>query len=158
METQTKSVENHSAKERKDVQLQKLHVTAVIRWARVCRSGRSVNEVTETHTGEQTSYFLGSVCNAKGTSEWTVILQVDSVPVEFKIDTGADVNVINEDTFHSLPQENILQPASLPLDSPGGELLCLGCFNVTVGYKGKDDRSKMYVVRGHKVNSPYLLK
>lgn len=83
-------------------------------WARVCPSGRSVNEVEETDTGEQTSYFLSSVSNATDTIEWTVILQVDSVPVEFKIDTGADVNVINEDTFHSLSQENVLSSSGQP--------------------------------------------
>lgn len=122
-------------------------------WARVCRSGRSVNEVTETETCEQTSYFLGSVCKSNDKSEaWTVKLNVDSVPVEFKIDTGADVNVINEETFHSLTQK-VLQPSDLPLDSPGGELFCLGCLNATVGYKLKHYKSKIYVVRGQKVNN-----
>ena len=65
-------------------------------WARVCRSNRSVNEVTETERAEKTSYFLGSVCHANETSEqWTVQLQVDATPIEFKIDTGADVTVIS---------------------------------------------------------------
>lgn len=122
-------------------------------WARVCRSGRSVNAVTESEKCEQTSYFLGSVCIPDKTSDsWTVKLKVDAVPAEFRIDTGADVNVMNEDTFHSLAQK-VLQPSELSLDSPGGELLCLGCLNVTVGYKGKDYMSKMYVVRGQKVNN-----
>lgn len=69
-------------------------------WATVCRS-RSVNEVTETERSEQTSYFLGSVCDEKS-EQWTVQLQVDTTLVEFKIDTGADVTVISEDTFHTL--------------------------------------------------------
>lgn len=122
--------------------------------ARVCRSGRPVNEVTETEKVEQISYFLASAWNTKDKSEaWTVVLQVDSVPLEFKIDTEAEVNVVNEDTFHTLKQKKTLQPSDLPPDSPGGELLCLGCLNVTVGYKGKDYMSKMYVVHGHKVNN-----
>ena len=92
-------------------------------WGRVCRTSRSVNEVTETERAEQTSYFLGSVCNANETSEqWTVQLQVDSTPMEFKIDTGADVTVISEDTFHILTPERTLAPPDIPLDSPGGEL------------------------------------
>lgn len=122
-------------------------------WARVCRSGRPVNEVTETEKVEQISYFLASAWNTKDKSEaWTVVLRVDSVPAEFKIDTGADVNVVNEDTFHTLKQKKTLQPSDLPPDSPRKELLRLGCLNVTVGYKGKDYMSKMYVVHGHKVN------
>ena len=87
-------------------------------WARTCRSNRSVNEVTETERTEQTSYFLGSVSNVDDTSEqWTVRLQVDSTPVEFKIDTAADVTVIIEDTSHTLTPERTLLPSDIPLDS-----------------------------------------
>ncbi|XP_042071854.1 uncharacterized protein K02A2.6-like [Haplochromis burtoni] len=123
-------------------------------WARVCRNTRSVNEVTETEKSEQASYFLGSVCNAKGNSEaWTVQLLLDSAPIEFKIDTGADVTIINEDTFHTLAHKRTLEPSNLPLDSPGGELLCLGYLKATISYKGKDYLSKVYVVRGHRVSN-----
>lgn len=123
-------------------------------WARACRSSRSVNEVSETERAEQTSYFLGSVCDANETSEqWTVQLQVDSTPVDFKIDTGADVTVISEDTFHTLTPEKTLAPPDIPLDSPGGELLCLGRFNATVSHKGKDYPFTAYVVRGQRVNN-----
>lgn len=123
-------------------------------WARVCRSNRSVNEVTETVKTEQTSYFLGSVSDANETSErWTVQLQVDSTPIEFKIDTAADVTVINEDTFDTLTPERTLAPPDIPLDSPGGELLCLGRFNATVSHKGKDYPFTAYVVRGRRVNN-----
>lgn len=122
-------------------------------WARVCRS-RSVNEVTETERAGQTSYFLGSVCDVNDKSEqWTVQLQVDSTPVEFKIDTGADVTVISEDTFHTLRGERALDPPDIPLESPGGELLFLGCFNATVSHKGKDYQLTAYVVCGRRVNN-----
>lgn len=108
----------------------------------------------ENENSEQTSNFLGSVNNPNEKSETlTVLLNVDSVPVEFKIDTGADVNVMNEDTFHMIGHEKTFLPSNLPLDSPGGELLCLGYFDVTVRYKRKNYASKMYVVRGHRVNN-----
>ena len=50
---------------------------------------------------------------------------MDSTPVEFKIDTGADVTVVNEDTFHTLAPERKLEHPDILMDSPGGELLCL---------------------------------
>lgn len=50
-------------------------------------------------------------------------------------------------------RKKTLQPSDLPPDSPFGRTVCLGCLNVTVGYKGKDYMSKMYVVHGHKVNN-----
>lgn len=64
-------------------------------WATVCRKSRSVNEATETEKGGQTSYFVGLVFDVNERNEaWTVQLSVDSIPVEFKINTGADGVVI----------------------------------------------------------------
>lgn len=62
--------------------------------------------------------------------------------MEFKIDTGADANILCEDAFHKLTPPRTLEPADIPLDSPGGELLCLGRFNATVSYKGNVNSSK----------------
>lgn len=123
-------------------------------WAIACRSSRSVQEVTEAERAEQTSYFLGSVCDARDKGEqWTVQLQVDSTPVEFKIDTGADVTIISEETFHTITPERRLETPDIPLDSPGGELLCLDRFDATIKHKGRDYPFTAYVVRGHRVNN-----
>lgn len=66
-------------------------------WARVCRSKKQVNEVTE-----QPSYFLGTVNNVgKEREQWSVELLLGKKPVVFKIDTGADVNVVSEETYHT---------------------------------------------------------
>ena len=80
-------------------------------------------------------------------------LQVDSIPVEFKIDTAADITVISEDTFHTLTPERTPLPSEIPLDSPGGELLCLGRFTATVRHKEKDFPFTVYIVRGCRVNN-----
>lgn len=37
-------------------------------------------------------------------------------------------------TLHTLTPETTLEPADIPLDSPGDELLCLGMFKATVKY------------------------
>ena len=118
-------------------------------WARVCLNCRSVNEVTESERVEQTSSFLGSVCDANEKSEqWTVQLHVDSTPMKFNIDTTVDVIIINEDTFHALTLEKTLEPLDIPLDSSGGELLCLGCFIAIVSHKERDYPVAAYVVHG----------
>lgn len=77
--------------------------------------------------------------------------------MEFKIDTGADVTVISEKTFHTLTPERRLKPPDIPLDSPGGELLCLGCFDATIKHQGRDYVFTAYVVRGHIVNNLLLI-
>lgn len=75
-------------------------------------------------------------------------LQVDYTRMEFKIDTGADVNILCEDAFHKLTPSRTLEPAGIPLQNHGGELLCLGRFNAKVSYKGKSYLFKSYVVCG----------
>ena len=121
-------------------------------WSRVCRNNKkAVSEVTE----QQQSYFLGAVSKAAdGSSEqWAVNLLIGSTPVEFKIDTGADVNIIREETYHSLRPKTPLGPADILLDSPGGELQCIGQFQSTVAYKGKRHPLTAYVIRGHTVTN-----
>ncbi|KAK0156179.1 hypothetical protein N1851_000550 [Merluccius polli] len=91
---------------------------------------------------------------ADGSSkQWAVNLLVGSTPVEFKINTGADVNIIREETYHSLRPKTPLEPADIPLDSPGGELQCIGQFQSTVAYKGKTHPLTAYVIRGHTVSN-----
>lgn len=123
-------------------------------WSRVCRSRQAVSEVTEQTEQQQQLYFLGAVSKAGGSPEqWAVELLLGSTPVDFKIDTGADVNVICEETYHSLIPKRPLEPAEIPLDSPGGELQCIGQFQSTVTYKGKTHPLTAYVIRGRTVNN-----
>lgn len=71
------------------------------------------------------------------------VATVDSTPIECKIDTGADVTVISEDIFYTLTSERRLDTPDIPLDRPGGELLCLGHFDVTISHKGSNDHSQL---------------
>ncbi|KAL6491496.1 hypothetical protein MHYP_G00018410 [Metynnis hypsauchen] len=120
-------------------------------WARVCRNKKAVREVTEQL---EQSYFLGAVSRADGSPEkWTIKLLVGSTPVEFKIDTGADVSIISEETYNSLIPKRSLQHANIPLDSPGGELQCIGQVQSTVTFKGKTYPFTAYVIRGHTVSN-----
>lgn len=80
-------------------------------WERMCYS-RPVNEVTlirGTHTqaSDDDSWewgYLGTVSKTGGdvTENWFVKLNVQGSQVKFKIDTGADVTVMNEETFNLL--------------------------------------------------------
>lgn len=70
--------------------------------SRVCRNRKAVSEVTEQKE-QLHPYFLGAVNKTDGSSaQWAIELLVGSTPVEFKINTGADVSVIQEETYHSL--------------------------------------------------------
>lgn len=77
-------------------------------WSRVCRNKKA--EQTE----KQLLYFLGAVSKAGGSSkQWSVELLVGSTLVEFKINTGADVSIISEHTYHSLISKGTLEPSDI---------------------------------------------
>lgn len=68
-------------------------------WERMCHS-KSITEVTEAETVSQTPYFLGSVTDINRESDqWTVEIVIGTTPVKFKIDTGADLIVMEKETF-----------------------------------------------------------
>ncbi len=79
--------------------------------------------------------------------------EVGSTPVQFKIDTGADVNIICKQIYHSLIPKSPPEPVNIPLDSPGGDLECVGQIQSTVTHKGKTYPLVAYVTRGHEVNN-----
>jgi transposase InsO family protein len=122
-------------------------------WERVCKSKMVVNEVSEHE--ENAAYFLGSVkCTSSSSGgQWTVKLNICHTPVSFKIDTGADVCIMSEETFKSLSQVTKLHPAKAMLCSPGGQLNCIGQFTANVWHKDKKYSFRVYVVGGESVSN-----
>ena len=59
-------------------------------------------EVTETDTRYDTSAVTGGQL----TSSWTTTVAVNGHELVFKLDTGADVTIISDDTFKSLNIED----------------------------------------------------
>ncbi|KAI2655734.1 hypothetical protein H4Q32_024338 [Labeo rohita] len=104
---------------------------------------------------ETDSFYLGSVHQTgKGSTEtWTVSLMLGNTPVMFKIDTGADVTVISEKTFENLQTKRELSEANVVLNSPGGQLNCVGQFRSSIRYKAKQYELTVYVVKGPRVNN-----
>lgn len=120
-------------------------------WERKCRS-KAVREVTEG--ADESQYFLGAVTNTKTNDElWTVQFKIGATPVKFKIDTGADTNVMGVETFSRLVPQRKLEPSNVTLYSPGGQLDCLGKFTTNIKYKGKPYSFPIYVIRGQTANN-----
>ena len=66
-----------------------------------------------------------------------VLLHIDLKPVQFKVDTGADISVISVPTYQALPQRPTLKPSSDVLSSPGGMLSCKGQFIGNISHYNK---------------------
>ena len=108
-----------------------------------CRSTKVLNEVqaqaretdSQVHeagidlpsSDEEEHFFLGSV-HTDNSQHWRQTLNICGKDLSFKIDTGADVNVISKETFESLPHQPTLASSRVTLHSPGGQMKVLGRF------------------------------
>ena len=94
--------------------------------------------------------FLGAVHDSEEewVSQWWVPLEVNSVPMKFKIDTGADVSVMPEEMFSQL-KEVSLTPSTRTLHGPGSHTLAVrGKFTASLQYKNRKAEEEIYVIPG----------
>ncbi|ROL44963.1 WAP four-disulfide core domain protein 18 [Anabarilius grahami] len=101
------------------------------------------------------SFYLGAGSNKNESEEakWTVLLKIGDTPVSFKIDTGADVTVMNMETFEKLHPRAQLLHSNIVLDSPGGSLNCIGQFTAEAEHKRRKYAITVYVVAGETVSN-----
>lgn len=114
-------------------------------FAKVCRSKTSkvhtVNEMEQNQDPDSDAFFIDTVTqrnNIKNAEQAYADLQVgpNKTKVCFKLDTGADTNVITPDVFRSLGVQDVLKPSLRPLYCYGGEQLNVqGKCNINCRYK-----------------------
>ena len=94
----------------------------------MCRT-KSVRVVSTEDSGEET--FVGMIEDSEsliiptvstGTEPWTVNVLLNKLPVEFQIDTGADVSVIPEELYKKLKAPP-LEPTNKSLMGPSHDTL-----------------------------------
>ena len=115
----------------------------------VCRSHR----VSTVIVPDADSAFLGSVqeepksCQDQ-VPEWRTKIAVQGKSISFKIDSGADVSVISNETYQSLKNPPELQCLPTPtLISPGGPVQCLGSFTAETHLKDKTYKFRVFVAK-----------
>lgn len=96
---------------------------------------------------EEQPYFLGEVGTENKQDDWTVSLLINNMPITFKIDTGADATVIDQETFKLMSPKIVPGTPKTRFISPGGNLDCIGCFETTTSYKGRQYAFPVYVMR-----------
>ena len=62
-------------------------------------------------------------------------MDVGQNPVNFEVDSGADVNVMSLQQFKQMQPRRVLQPAQQPINSVGGALKVIGVFQEWVKHK-----------------------
>ncbi|UYV75047.1 K02A2.6-like [Cordylochernes scorpioides] len=115
-------------------------------YAKVCRS-EALNEIKSEIA------FLGSV--EDNSKKWIVPIKVNNRQINFKIDTGADVNVLPLQYYYQGFQRIKLEKSDKILQGPNGiPLETVGMIHVKLQNKGQHLNSKIYIV--DKLKQPLL--
>ena len=96
--------------------------------------------------------FIGVVDCTTNNDAWFVTLTVRCNRLRFKIDTGADVTVISEETWLAMRDTPELQPTTVILKSVGGHVNACGKFNATTRYKQTVYRFDVIVISDNTSN------
>ena len=111
------------------------------------KGAREVDADEHSHSESEEEFFVDAVQIADSPGPWIKILNIRGEPVKFKIDTGADITVINDETYQNMKRKPKLKPTKLILTSPGGKLSTRGQFNVKTLVKGERYIFKAIVVK-----------
>ena len=93
--------------------------------------------------------FIGAVNCTTNNDAWFVTLNVRCTRFRFKINTGADVTAISEETWLSMRNKPELQPTTVNLNSVGGQVNACGKFSATTRYKQTIYRFDLIVIAGN---------
>ena len=125
------------------------HFRAMCRTKSVRAVGTEESEEEDAFVGvveESTSLVIPTV--STGAEPWTVTVTLNTLPVEFQIDTGADVSVISEELYKKLKAPP-LEPSTKSLVGPSQDSLQVcGQFSGTLVHKDSTVKEVMYVVKG----------
>ncbi|GBL99470.1 hypothetical protein AVEN_68762-1 [Araneus ventricosus] len=113
-------------------------------FSRVCKS-KSVNRICQNSPGEFTSsannckyppekFFVGTVSADSMPSSWQAILLINDRPVNFKIDTGAQANIISKKLLNDIYGSGVnVRKTSVKLSTYTGQTIeLLGCTTLPV--------------------------
>ena len=108
---------------------------------------------TRAHTDELTTdtVFLGAVVE-KQNSPWQISALVDDKQVSFKLDTGAQVTAISEETYRALQPGPLKKPSEVLYGPTGQALNVIGQFTARIVVGSKMSKQIVFVVPGLRRN------
>ena len=110
---------------------------------------RKLHEIEEESDNESINeLFLGEIGSSTNDNELYVTLEMANGCVEFKIDTGAQCNVIPERIFDSLPRKPNLETTTTRLTAYGGTAVPLrGKCQMEVQHKDRKVNADFFIVQ-----------
>ncbi|XP_064476419.1 uncharacterized protein LOC135390594 [Ornithodoros turicata] len=111
-------------------------------YSRVCLSAAAVRVVSEEPA------FLGTI-NVEGPKRWLAPINLCGATLDFKVDTGADVTVVSEETYRTYLSTIPLNKPSTILKGPNrSKLQVLGVIKAELEYRLKKLSTDVFVIRG----------
>ena len=126
-------------------------------FAAVCRSqGKKVNSIDQNSTDiSEREFYVDTVQTNENTDQAYVNIVVASTPIEFKIDTGSQVNIIPFKSYFKMKHRPHIKRSHTHLSSYGGTSLKVrGMCDLPCKYKDCDTHLEFYIVD---TDSPAIL-
>ena len=115
-----------------------------------CLTKVRISELTQDQSLD--SAFLGTVDPQPSTTVWYITLSVNGHDTQFKINMGAEVTAVSEETYQRLKSPQISTPRKTLYGPSQCQLITLGQFSGTLSYQGKSTLQTVFVVSGLKTN------
>ena len=120
---------------------------------RMCRKRLSADSRAQAQgvvEESEENFYVGMVTCEDDNEAWTVPLHIHNKIIDFKIDTGADVTIIPNSVYKSIPSRpELRRTRASNLNSPGGRLSVLGEFQARTNIKGKTYEFRIVVVENY---------
>ena len=110
-----------------------------------------MSKVTEESVDPDENSFLG-VVHSNNNKQWLSTVTLNQTQVSFKLDTGAEVTAISEDTYRKLQNVTLQKPNKVLRGPANLQLSVIGKFTGTLSHKTTLCEQEIYVVKNLKTN------
>ena len=108
---------------------------------------KSVSTISEEADSLETAYLNNLEEQNSTQSSWTCHIELNGKLTLFKIDTGAEVSAVNEQTFNSMTPSSPLNTPSKVLHGPSRQPLdTLGSVTVLLAHKDTSTTQEVFVI------------
>ncbi|VDI10629.1 Hypothetical predicted protein [Mytilus galloprovincialis] len=121
-------------------------------FASVClssnKSPKKMHTLDICSESDDDELFVATIDNQElNTDEWTETINVNDVPVNFQLDTGAKCNVLSLNKLKTICSHPIITKQVSPLRSYSGHIIdTVGVINLRCSYKCQDHAVKFHIV------------
>lgn len=81
---------------------------------------------------------------SKNEESWHRTMTIRGIPIEFKLDTGADANVLSLEQIRTIPGDVVIKPTETMLMAYGGTRIKPAGYGVLTCHKGENQSKLLF--------------